>query len=459
MDKRIIQFVAALRAAGVRVSLAESADAFRAIENLGIQDRDSFRIALRSTLVKDSKDLPEFEKLFPLFFQADEPPRMMNASEELTQEDAQKLAQALRQFTDQIRKMLEKLLEGRPLTPDELRQLEQMVNMKDVNDLRYQNFLARQMEQALKFREVREALEELMKTLQNMGMDKEKVEQLQKMMEANQQAMEDQLSKHVGQRIAENMARQTRQDKEDELYNRPFQSLSDDDMHNLRKEVRRMASVLRTRLALRLKRAKTGKLDVKATIRTNQRYGSVPLELRHRDQTQKPKIVVMCDISTSMRHVSELMLSLLFAIQDQISKTHAFAFIDHLEFISPYFEGTQPQDAVAEILKVMPSGYYNTNLGASLNDFTHTYLDTVDHRTILIMVGDARNNYNDPRLDLFRQIARRSRAAIWLNPEAVPLWGTGDSDMVKYAPICSRTFQVSNLNQLAQAVDALLLHH
>jgi uncharacterized protein len=459
MDQRIVQFIAALRASGVRVSLAESADAFQAIDELGVMDRDLFRIALRSTLVKESKDFPQFDRLFPLFFQTDEPPRMMNPSQDLTPDEAKMIADALRQFTQEMRKMLQKLLEGRPMSPQELKKLDQMMNMQDVSDMRYQNFMARQLEQALKFRDVQQAMQELMSMLRQMGMDKQRAEQLQKMMEANQQSLKEQLSQHVGQRIAENLSEQSRSEKMDDIYNRPFQSLSDDEMHQMRREVSRLARVLRTRLALRLKRAKSGKLDVKSTLRNNQKYGSVPIEIHHRDQTLKPKIVVICDISTSMRHVSEMMLSMLFAIQDQISKTHAFAFIDHLEFISPYFEGRQPQEAVGEILKQMPSGYYNTDLGSSLDDFNHTYLDTVDHRTTLILVGDARNNYNDPRVDLFRQLARRSRAAIWLNPEAVPLWGTGDSDMVKYAPLCSRTFQVSNLLQLAAAVDHLLLNH
>jgi uncharacterized protein len=85
-------------------------------------------------------------------------------------------------------------------------------------------------------------------------------------------------------------------------------------------------------------------------------------------------------------------------------------------------------------------------------------MDTVDHRSTFIIVGDGRNNFNDPRLDLFQRIARRSRNTIWLNPEPMGLWGTGDSDMLKYAPYCGRTFQVSNLAQLADAVDHLLLH-
>ncbi|HEY9086860.1 MAG TPA: VWA domain-containing protein [Anaerolineaceae bacterium] len=457
MDQRIVQFVAALRANGVRISLAETADAFHGVESLGISDRDMFRYTLRATLVKENKDQPIFEKLFPLFFQGDEPPRMTNPEQDLTPEEADKIAEALKQFTDDIRKMLEKLMQGRPLNQNELAQLDQMMNINEVTDLRYQNYLTRQMEQALKFRQVQQALEELMAMLRQMGMDKQRVEQLQKMMEANQQALKDQLSRHVGQKIAENMSEHQHADRMDDLYNRPFASLSDDEMHQLRREVTRIAAVLRTRLALRLKRAKTGRLDVKSTLRNNQKYGSVPLELHHRDQKLKPKIVVICDISTSMRQISELMLSLLFAIQDQISKTQAFAFIDHIKYISPYFEGQQPQDAVRAILQQMPSGYYNTDLGASLVDFDERYLDMVDSHTTLIMVGDARNNYNDPRLETFRLIARRSRSAIWLNPEAIPLWGTGDSDMPKYAPLCNRIFQVSNLSQLSEAVDRLLL--
>lgn len=68
MEDRIVKFISALRGGGVRVSLAESADAFRAIQELGIQDRERFRLALRATLVKDAGDIPTFEELFPLFF-------------------------------------------------------------------------------------------------------------------------------------------------------------------------------------------------------------------------------------------------------------------------------------------------------------------------------------------------------------------------------------------------------
>ena len=57
MEQRLVDFIAGLRAAGVRVSIAESSDAFRAVEQIGVMDRDTFRSALRTTLVKEASDL------------------------------------------------------------------------------------------------------------------------------------------------------------------------------------------------------------------------------------------------------------------------------------------------------------------------------------------------------------------------------------------------------------------
>ncbi|HEX2698242.1 MAG TPA: VWA domain-containing protein, partial [Anaerolineales bacterium] len=193
----------------------------------------------------------------------------------------------------------------------------------------------------------------------------------------------------------------------------------------------------------------------KATIRANLKYQGVPMEIRYRDRTRKPKIVVICDISTSMRFCSELMLSFLFALQGQVRKTHAFAFIDHLESISEDFTGANADEAIASVLWRMPSGYYNTDLGWSLNDFNNEFMDTLNGQTTLIVVGDGRNNYNDPRLDIFSLMSRRAARTIWLNPEPAYLWH-GDSDMPKYAPLCSNVLKVSNLKELTEAVDELL---
>ena len=456
MESRILQLISALRASGVRVSLAESAEAFTAVDIMGIQDREEFRLSLRATLIKDLKDIPVFDKLFPLFFGTGTPPMMGgNPSENMSPEEAQMLADALRQFTQNLRQRMNRLMSGEQLSRAELEALGQMVGLNQVDDLRYQKWMADRMMRALAFPEVREAMKELMEELQRMGMSRDRVEQMQNMIQQNMDGMREQIQQFAGERIAENMSEKEPGERMDNLMNRPFNALSDADKKVLQQEVKRLAAMLRTRIALRQKRAKTGQLDPKATIRTNLKYHGVPMEIKHKDRVRKPKILVICDISTSMRFCSELMLSFLFALQGQVRKTHAFAFIDHLESISEDFSGSNADDAIQSVLWRMPSGHYNTDLGWSLNDFQNEYMDTLNGQTTLIIVGDGRNNFYDPRLDIFSTMTRRAARTIWLNPEPPTMWH-GDSDMPRYAPMCDNVLKVGNLRELTEAVDKLM---
>ena len=350
MESRILQLISALRASGVRVSLAESAEAFSAVDIMGIQDREEFRLSLRATLVKELKDIPVFDKLFPLFFGTGTPPMMGgNPSDDMTPEEAQQLADALRQFAESLRQRMQRLMSGEQLSRAELEALGQMVGLNQMDDIRYQNWMAQRMMRALAFPEVREALKELMEQLQQMGMSRDRVEQMREMIQQNLQGIREQIEQFAGERIAENMSERPRGERMDDLINRPFHALSDADKKVLQNEVKRLAAMLRTRIALRQKRAKSGQLDPKATIRANLKYQGVPMEIKHKDRVRKPKIVVICDISTSMRFCSELMLSFLFALQGQVRKTHAFAFIDHLESISEDFSGSNADDAIASV--------------------------------------------------------------------------------------------------------------
>jgi len=456
MESRILQLISALRSSGVRVSLAESAEAFSAVDLMGIQDRELFRLSLRATLIKDIKDIPTFEKLFPLFFGSGQPPMMGgNPSAEMTPEEARIMAEALRQLAENLRQRLERLMDGEQLSRSELEALGQLIGLDQADNLNYQNWMAQQMMRALLFPEVRDALEELMDQLAQLDMSRERIKQIQNLIQQNLQGMQAQINQFVGEKIAENLSVRQHTDDVDNLMNRPFHALSELEKNLLQNEVKRLAAALRTRIALRQKRAKNGQLDPKATIRANMKYQGVPIEIKHRDRIHKPKIVVICDISTSMRFCSELMLGFLFALQGQVRKTHAFAFIDHIEYISEDFAVSNADEAIQAVLWRMPSGYYNTDLGWSLNGFTSDYLDTINSQTTLILVGDGRNNYRDPRLDLFATLSRRAARTIWLNPEPPTLW-RGDSDMPKYAPMCNDVLKVSNLKELTAAVDQLL---
>ncbi|HEX7592953.1 MAG TPA: VWA domain-containing protein, partial [Anaerolineae bacterium] len=324
MDQRIVEFIAGLRAAGVRVSLAESADAFRAIEQLGISERDLFRAALRTTLVKDSVDVPAFEKLFPLYFGSGGPP-LTNPNEELSPDDMQRLKDALRDLmgdNDKMRQLMRYLLEGANPTREEL---EQMANQAGVPLARHpyqQSWLTQRMMRQLGMdEEFQDLMEQLVEKLEALGMSRETIRQLAQVAAENARALQEQMRQYVGARIAQNAAENPRERQPlrgSDLMQRAFSSLGEREMAELRNQIRRLAARLRSRVALRQRRGKRGVLDAKRTIRANLRHAGVPIELQHKRRHLKPKLVLICDISTSVRPVVEFMLRLVYELQDQI---------------------------------------------------------------------------------------------------------------------------------------------
>jgi uncharacterized protein with von Willebrand factor type A (vWA) domain len=478
LEQRIVEFIAGLRAAGVRVSLAESNDAFHAVEQVGVVDRDTFRAALRTTLVKEASDLPLFERLFPLYFGSGGPP-LVNPQEALSPEQRRMLAAALRALLDQmgqtgrpspaerrssgqagqlgqLMQLLRWLLSGQSPSQEELDQAGRSAGLPMASHPSQQAWMARRMLQAMGWQRLQELLQQLWQELAKAGMSREAIEQLRQMMEANQEALAEQVGQYAGASIARQMAAQSPPHPGPDLMNRPFQSLSETEADELRDQIRRLAALLRSRAALRQKRANSGTLDAKRTLRANLRYGGVPLEMHYKRRHLKPKLALICDVSTSVRHCAEFLLRLIYELQDQVAKARSFAFISDIEEISQDFTTFQPDVAVEHVLTRLPAGYYNTDLGHSLDSFCHDYLDAVDHRTTVILVGDGRNNFNDPRVDLVQTLKRRARRVIWLNPESPHLWGSGDSDMADYLPLCDSVQEVGNLAQLAAAVDHLL---
>ncbi len=461
MDQRIVEFIAGLRAAGVRVSLAESADAFRAIEQIGIRDRDLFRSALRTTLVKDSTDVPEFEKLFPLYFGSGGPPTF-DPNRELSPDEMRRLKDALRDALGddaKLRQLMRYLLEGANPTREELERLGMQAGVPLARHPYQQQWLTRRMLRQLGMDEEFQALMgRLIEKLQALGMSRETMRRIGQLAEENLRRLEEQFEQYVGAQIAQNAAQDARERQPlrgPDLMRRSFGALSEREIAELRNQIRRLAARLRSRAALRQRRGKRGVLDAKRTIRANLRHANVPIELKHKRRHLKPKLVLICDISTSVRPVVEFMLRLTYELQDQIHSAHSFVFIDDITDVSSEFAEHRPEIAVERVLADNPPGYYNTNLGFSLAHFCKDYLDTVDHRTTVIVLGDGRNNYINPRLDAVQEIKKRARRIVWLNPEHPRLWGSGDSDMLQYQPYCDAAHHVGNLAQLAEAIDRL----
>lgn len=457
MEKRMVEFIRALRAAGIRISLAESQDAMYATEQVGIHNEQYFRSTLKSTLIKENRDQDVFDYFFPLFFGSNTPP-MQNIPENLSSQEQQMLQDALRSlagYMQSLKALMDQLLEGRPFSKDELDQMGQQSGLQSGDDMYQRPWFERRMRSEAGLRKMQEMIDALIEHLQEMGMSDEKAEELRDMMQENMDGLSEQISNHVGTSLAEQMANREPEPKQD-LMDVPLQHLGQEEVDQIRDELRRLAARLRSRASLRQKRAKTGTPDPRRTLRHNMKYHSIPIELKHRKRHVKPALILICDVSTSMRSSVEFLLTLVYELQDQVARTNSFIFIGDLVDISMALNEHEPQTAVRQVLAENPPGYYNTDLGNSLSTFKRDHMGLVTSKTTVIILGDGRNNYNDPRIDIAMDIKRTSRRLIWFNPEPPSYWGTDDSDMLQYAPAADGVYQVATLRQLANAVDKVL---
>ncbi len=457
METRMVEFIRALRAAGVRISLAESQDAIDSADRVGVLDPNYFKMALKTTLVKERRDQDKFDYFFPLFFSHNKPP-LQNIQEQLSQEDQELLQQAMQALMgkmDALRQLLQRLLQGREFSDDELAEMGRMAGLQNADEMYQRDWFERRIARQAGLPQLEKWLEQLLEQLEQMGMSDEALAELEAMLRENMQGLSDQLSQFVGATLAQNMAEREPDPKPD-LLDVPLSRLTHQDVDHIRDEIRRLAAKLRTRAALRQKKSKAGNFDPRKTLRKNMRYGGVPMEISFRKRHKKPSLVLLCDLSTSMRYCVEFLLTMVYELQDQVRRTNSFIYISDLVDVSTTLAEYEPQEAVQKVMMDNPPGYYSTDLGNSLNTFAKDHMHLLDQRTTVIILGDGRNNYNDPRLDIVADMRRKSRRLIWFCPEPRTMWGTGDSDMHDYAMHADGIYLVNNLRDLAYAIDSIL---
>ena len=100
--------------------------------------------------------------------------------------------------------------------------------------------------------------------------------------------------------------------REDVLSNIRMSQIDRRDLERMRRLVRDMARRLRDRHARQRKRRNRGQLDTRRTIRRNAGWGGVPfVTIWKQKKLDRPRLVVLCDVSGSVAAVSEFLLTFL----------------------------------------------------------------------------------------------------------------------------------------------------
>jgi uncharacterized protein len=269
---------------------------------------------------------------------------------------------------------------------------------------------------------------------------------------------EDDLRSHVRRVFEARLEDLERERGERRLETTPFAALSELEIEEVRRAVRGFAERLRGGARVRARHARRGRIDVHRTLRRAMRTGGVPFSpARKRRVRERPKLVLLCDISDSVRAAAAFLLEFTHAVHELFDRARSFVFVSELGETTALFEQEPVRTAIARAWGggVVRIGD-NSNYGRVLRTFEERHLHDLDRRTTVVILGDGRTNYHDAAAHVLDRIRERSRALIWLCPEPRGQWSQGDSAMAAYAPRCTAVHDVRCAADLERAARSLI---
>lgn len=451
-------FIDALRARGIVVGPSALIDAGQAMEVLDLLDRTSLREGLAATLISDQLHRTVFDKTFDLWFPAAIGARTTAA--ELPRDDDGAID------IDATREMIAQLLADDAAAGDG--RLEELIAIVVDQLGTYESTRGRAFSayQALSQVDPQTLIAKIAAAMaaqsgdESAGVD----QRYRKSARAATMGFRASIEAETQRRMADAQGR----DRVAEYAvptlpeNINFLSAGAKEMAEIRRTIDPLARLLAAKLEIRRRRAHRGAVDVRATLRGSMSTGGVPIELIHkRPRPGRPELIIICDVSGSVAGFSQFTLRLVHALRQHFSKVRVFAFVDTVDEVTDYFERTgSDEDFGAAMHRMISTARISTRDGHSdygnmLRGFVENYGESLTHRGALLILGDARNNYHDPRLSALRELTDRARHAYWLNPEARTNWGSGDSAAPDYADVIEM-FECRNATQLGRVIADLL---
>jgi uncharacterized protein with von Willebrand factor type A (vWA) domain len=417
MERIVATFVAALRESGIRVSPGESLDAVQALGLCGMDGRRSTRQLLRLTLVKNVNDVQTFNEVFNRYFSRfkfvdpdSNIPELMDAA--ILEMDGEFTYLNPQQSDDHDEPgPLIKL--DSDINPEDLQELKSLTEIdpddSDGNEI---------MVQMKGYRGKSKAPRPTRRYTQN--------------------PLTIELNKSIG---AERGITFTPEEQA------AMQDVVSRMMLRLRKDMRRMKN-----------NQNRGKLHVIKTIQKNYRHDMVPFQgALRRKRREKPRLVVLCDVSFSVSHAARFMLLLLHTLHNQMLDVRSFIFNREVAEITDMLANMPVNDLMETIDKGdIIDLDENSSFGQVFLTFKKKFLENLRGRPAFIILGDARNNYTEANDWVLDEIREKARYMLWLTPEERDTWRRGDCLIETYGSYCDKVEVVKTVEDLSLVVEDLL---
>ncbi len=448
MDSRLAGFIRALRLAGVPASPAESIDAAQAMALIGFEHRANLKASLGVVLAKSAEEKSLHDRIFDLYFSATSGTTVQDPSHAST---APTPESTVRTGDAQVDALLDMATQSNGTGPLDttLRRAAAKVGVDEIRFASQTPFFARQMLSEMGIAALESQLRERLS--QNTAPAQREASALsaaRELLLRHARAWVEQRFELFGQPATEQFMTEV-------AVHRPLGRMSPPDMDRMKRAVARMAKRLAAKHAQRRRRRLQGQIDFRRTLRRSAGHDGVPFELSYKHtRRDKPRLVVVCDVSGSVAAHVRFLLLFLYALQSSVADLRSFCFSHRLRDVSAPLESLPFEEAMALILREVGGGA--TDYGQAWVDLQNQHSDCIDQRTTLLVLGDGRSNQTHPRLEIFAQLTERAKRVVWLCNEPPVRWGSGDSCMLQYRPLCTHVSHCASASDLERAIDEAL---
>ncbi len=442
MDGSLAGFVRALRLAGVQASTAETIDAARAMALIGFDDRSSLKASLGVVLAKSAEEKSLHDRVFDLYYSL---PLLLN-------DDAQSVASDSERTGDlQIDTVLNLTdgQKGRDALDTALRHAAARAGVDEIRFSSQATFFVRQILDELGIAPLEARLLKLLSETSAKAQAQAKVlDSARDLLQRQARALVEQRFELFGKPATENFMTEV-------AVRRPIGRMGPPDIERMKVAVARMAKRLSAKHSQRRRIRLHGQLDFRRTLRANAGLDGVPVNLSFKHKRRdKPRLVVVCDVSGSVAAHVRFLLLFLYALHGTVADLRSFGFSHRLQDVAAPLETMPFEDAMDLILREVGGGA--TDYGQAWVDLRNQHWDCIDRRTTVLVLGDGRSNQTNPRLDIFAELTERAKRVVWLCNEPPVRWGRGDSCMLQYRPLCTHVTHCASASDLERAIDEAL---
>lgn len=450
MDQTIEDFIQAVRGAEVRVSVAETLEAFDAVKLIGYEHRQMLKDTLSFICAKTKEDKERFDDAFEKFFvfrsfiDSDQQPK---EAEESSTSEEENIDREL--SSDETDMLVQMLLEGDKVgLATAMRQASREVGITDIWFFTQRGVYTQKIMRQMGLQSLTDQI-----VAAETG-DAPCPARAKRLREAKAYLFE-QVKDFVEQQLALFSTAATNQLREEILKENKLSNIEEKDFKRMHNIVQNMAKRLVNVHSARQKRAQRGVLDFRRTIRNNMAYDGNLFETHWQmKKIDRPRVVAICDCSKSVEQYSRFLLLFLYSMNEVISRIRTFAFCSDVIEVSNIFDNNSVEESMLKVQQTVPPG--RTDYGQTFRTLKKDYLSAFTPKTTVLILGDARNNLMEPEAGILKLIQQRSRHVIWLNPEGEHLWGFGDSEMELYRPFCHIATECNTVSKLDRMVDSML---